>query len=88
MDSGQAKEFDTPYNLLRIPTTLFTSLVNATGQGAKLKIAAAASNRGVPLSAIAAEAEWSLGLTNSDFPKKTVIYLRLNYLSLKFKDQI
>lgn len=56
MDSGQAKEFDSPYNLLRIPTTLFTSLVNATGQGAKLKIAAA-SNRTSALSAIAAEAE-------------------------------
>lgn len=56
MDSGLVKEFDTPYNLLRIPSTLFSSLVNATGQGAKLK-AAAASARNAYFPAIAAEVE-------------------------------
>lgn len=42
MDSGEVKEFETPYNLVRIPSSLFCSMVNATGpQNSKtLKIAA------------------------------------------------
>ena len=31
MDSGEIKEFDTPYNLVRIPSSLFNSMVSATG---------------------------------------------------------
>ena len=57
MDSGVAKEFDTPYNLLRIPSSLFSSLVNATGQGAKLRQAAATARKNAHFPAIAAEVD-------------------------------
>lgn len=32
MDSGEAKEFDSPVNLLKDNISIFTSLVNATGK--------------------------------------------------------
>jgi len=32
MDDGYAREYDFPFNLLENPNSLFSSMVNATGQ--------------------------------------------------------
>lgn len=32
MDSGEIKEYDTPFNLLEDSSTIFSSLVDATGK--------------------------------------------------------